>query len=58
MPLPPHYLEVMLDGGMTCVMVMMMYGGGILQVLFESFSKGTRGFPMYASLQVRSAHWN
>ena len=30
---------------MTCVAAMMMYGGGILQVFFESFSKGPRGFP-------------
>ena len=45
MPLPSYYLEVLLGGGMTCVAAMMMNGGGILQVLFESFSKGPRGFP-------------
>ena len=45
MPLPPYYLEVLLGGAMTCVAAMMIYGGGILQVLFESFSKGPRGFP-------------
>ena len=30
---------------MTCVTVMMMYGGRILQVLFESISEGPGGFP-------------
>ena len=45
MPLPPYYLEVLLGGGMTCIAAMMMCGGRILQVLFESFSKGPRGFP-------------
>ena len=41
---PPYYLEVMLGGGMTCVIAMKIWGG-FLQVLFESFSKGPRGFP-------------
>ena len=27
-------------------------------MLFESFSKGPGGFPMYSSSQVRSPHWN
>ena len=45
MPLPPYCLEVLFSGGMTCVAAMMMYRGGILWVLFESFSKGPRGFP-------------
>ena len=44
MSLPPYYLEVVLAGGMTCVNAMMIYGGRILQVLFESFLKGTGGF--------------
>ena len=30
---------------MTCVAAMMMYSGRILQMLFESFSKGPGGFP-------------
>ena len=30
---------------MACIVTMMIYGGGILQVLFESFSKGPGGFP-------------
>ena len=41
MPLPPNYLEVLLGGGVTCVTAMMMYRGGILQVLLESFTKGS-----------------
>ena len=45
MPLPPYYLEVMLSGRMACVIAMMIYRGGFLKVLFESFSKGPRGFP-------------
>ena len=43
--LPPHCLEVLLGGGMTCIAAMVVYGGRILQVLFESFSKGPEGFP-------------
>ena len=45
MPLPPYYLEVALTCRMVCVIVMMMYRGGILKVLFESFPKGLRGSP-------------
>ena len=45
MPLPPYYLEVILTGRMACVMAMMMYRGGIPQMLFESFTKGPGGFP-------------
>ena len=54
MPLPPYYLS----GRMACVIAVMMYRGGFLKVLFESFSKGSRSSPMYSSLQVRSPHWN
>ena len=45
MPLPPYYLEVLLNGRMTCVAAMQMYGVRILQVLIESFIQGPRGFP-------------
>ena len=45
MPLPPYYLEVMLSGRMAYVVAVIMYRGGFLKVLFESFSKGPRGFP-------------
>ena len=45
MSLPPYYLEILLGGGMTCVTALMMYGKWILQVLFESISKGPGGFP-------------
>ena len=40
MPLPPYYLEVILSGRMACVVAVMMYRRGFLQMLFESFSKG------------------
>ena len=43
-PLPPYYLEVILSGGMACVISVMMYRGGLLKVFFESFSKGPGGF--------------
>ena len=45
MPLPPYYLKVILTSGIACIAAMMMYRGGILQVLFESFSKGPGCFP-------------
>ena len=44
MPLPPYYLKVILTSRIGCVVAMMMYRGRILQVLFESFSKGPGGF--------------
>ena len=45
MPLPPYYLKVILASRMECIVAMMMYRGGILQVLFEFFSKGPGGLP-------------
>ena len=45
MPLPPYCLEVLLGGGMTYVTAMMIYGGRLLQVLFEFFTKGPGGLP-------------
>ena len=41
---PPNYLEVLLGGGVTCFTAMMMYRGGTLQVLLESFTKDPEGF--------------
>ena len=58
MPLPPYYWKVILSSRMACIVAMMMYRGGILQVLFKSFSKGPGSFPMYSSSQGRSPHWN
>ena len=29
---------------MACIVAVMMYGGGVLQALFESFSKSAGGF--------------
>ena len=45
MPLPPYYLKVIFTSRMACIVAKMMYRGGILQVLFESFPKGPGGFP-------------
>ena len=39
MPLPPYYLKVILTSGVACMVAMMMNGEGVLQVLFELFSK-------------------
>ena len=44
MALPPYYLEIILSGRVACVDAMIMYRGRFLQVLLESFSKGSRGF--------------
>ena len=45
MPLSPYYLEVVMVGGVACLVAMMMNGWGGLQVLFVSFTKSTGGFP-------------
>ena len=45
MPLPPYFLKVILTSRMGCIVAMMMYMGGVLQVLFESFSKDPGGSP-------------
>ena len=45
MPLHPYYLEVIFRGRIACVVAVMTYWGVFLQMLFESFSKGPRGFP-------------
>ena len=45
MPLPPYYLEVILRGRMACIVTVMMYRRGLLQMFFDSFSQGPGGFP-------------
>ena len=45
MPLSPYYLKVILTSRMAYIIAMMMYGKGVLQVLFESFSKSPGGYP-------------
>ena len=45
MPLPPYYLEVILVGGMACLVTVVMNSRRGLQVLFVSFTKGPGGFP-------------
>ena len=42
---PPYYLEVILVGGMACLVAVVMSSRGELQVLFVSFTKGPGGFP-------------
>ena len=44
MPLPPYYLEVIMTGGVACMITVVMNGWGVLQVLFVSFTKGPGGF--------------
>ena len=44
MPLPLYYLKAILTIGVACTVAMMMNGGGVLQVLFEPFSKSPGGF--------------
>ena len=47
MPLPPYYLEVILVGGMACLVAVVMNSKRGLQVLFVSFTKGeTNRFPL------------
>ena len=45
MPLPPYYLKVILASGVASMVAVMMNEGGVLQVLFEPFSKSPEGFP-------------
>ena len=45
MPLPPYYFEVIMTGGVACMVTVLMNGRGVLQVLFVSFTKGPGGFP-------------
>ena len=44
MPLPPYYLEVIITGGVACIVIVLMNGCGVLQVLFVSFTQGLGGF--------------
>ena len=59
----PHYLEIILSGSVPCVVAMVMYRGGFLQVFFESFSKGHRGFPLcildhMQGLHIGTSRWS
>ena len=45
MVLHPNYLEIILSGGVACVDAMIVCRGKFPYMLFESFSKGPRGFP-------------
>ena len=44
-PLPPYYFQVIMVNGVVGLIIVMMNGGGILQVFFVSFTKGPGGFP-------------
>ena len=52
--LPPYYLEIVLDGWVTCADAMIMYRGSFLQVLLESFYKEPGDSPIYSPLHVMS----
>ena len=52
------YLEVIVTGGVACLVAVMMNGWGGLQVLSVSFTKGPGGFPIYSSSQPSSPHWD
>ena len=44
MPLPAFYVEDIKTGGVACMVTVLMNGGGVLQVLFVSFTKGPGDF--------------
>ena len=39
--LSPHYGEIINSGVMTCDGSVVMYGGGVFQMLFKPFTKGS-----------------
>ena len=41
MLLSPHYGEIINSGVMTCDGGMVMYGGGVFQMFFKPFTKGS-----------------
>ena len=43
MILPPYYLEVVLCGSVACIVTVVLYREGFIEVFFESFFKGPRG---------------
>ena len=42
--LSPHYGEIINSGVMTCDGSVVMYGGGVFQMLFKPFTKGSGWF--------------
>ena len=52
------YLEVILHGGMACVVAMMMYRGGSFRCSLNLSPKVLEVSPTYSSSQVRSLHCN
>ena len=43
MVLPSYYLEIVLCSDVASIATVVVYRGGFLKVLFESFSKGPKG---------------
>ena len=41
MLLSPHYSEIIKGSIMTCDGIVVMYGGGVFQMLFKPFTKGS-----------------
>ena len=41
MLLSPHYGEIIKGSIMTCDGIVVMYGGGVFQMLFKPFTKGS-----------------
>ena len=44
MLLSPHYSEIIKGSIMTCDGIVVMYGGGVFQMLFKPFTKGSGWF--------------
>ena len=54
----PYYLEAVLCGSVASDVTVVMYRKGLLQVLFESFSKVPIGLSyIYSSSHSSSPHW-
>ena len=54
--LSPHYGEVINSGVMTCDGSMVMYGGGVFQMLFKPFTKVLADSPIYSSSHSTLSH--
>ena len=52
--IPHYYLEVIVTGGVACLVAVVMNGWGGLQVLFVSFTKGPRGSYLLAVSRMLS----
>ena len=57
-PFPSYYLDIIMAGGVACMVTALMNGRGVLQVLLYLSPKVLGLSPMYSSSQERSPHWN